>query len=175
MLRVWTAHDGLLACLAPLGLAASVETALVVDLDPEGPAYPGSASLADLVERGPRLAHLQPQRSGLAVLRNGGIDSGYEEVVEALADGWPHVVLRVADNVDQPNLVSVIPAMTGPLRSDSQRPHVAQRTGLGTVSSEAVVTLPRLNRTTVMGLLSGSIRPRSRWIKAWKPVWGLPW
>ena len=76
MLRVWTVHDGLLSSVAPLGLAAAVNTALVVDLDPDGPNYPGTASLADLVIKGPRLVDLEPQRSGLAVLRNGGIAEG---------------------------------------------------------------------------------------------------
>lgn len=175
VLRIWTAHDGLLACVAPLGLAASVETALVVDLDSQGPAYPGAASLADLVERGPRLADLQPQRSGLAVLRNGGISEGYEEVVEALCDGWPHVVLRQPHSVSVEAEVPVIPALTGPLSYASDQPHVAQRTGLGPASESAVVTLPRLSRSNLAGLLSGTIRPRSRWVRAWKPVWGMPW
>ena len=52
-LAVWTAYDGLLSATAPLGLAAAAGTALVVDLDPEGPVYPGPASLADLVVEGP--------------------------------------------------------------------------------------------------------------------------
>lgn len=177
VLRVWTVHDGLLACVAPLGLAAAVSTALVVDLDPEGPAYPGSASLADLVSRGPRLSDLQPQRVGLAVLRNGGISDGFDEVVEALAQGWPHLVLREpTGNVPTgDHIVPVVPALPGPLSHPSDRPHVSQRTGLGATHPEAVVSLPRLSRSSVMGLLSGTVRPRSRWVRAWKPVWEMVW
>lgn len=175
VLRIWTVHDGLLACVAPLGLAASVETALVIDMDPQGPAYPGPASLADLVERGPRLADLQPQRSGLAVLRNGGISEGHEEVVEALCAGWPHVVLRQPRSAFAEAEVPVIPALSGPLSHSFDQPHVAQRTGLGQASENAIVTLPRLSRSNLAGLLSGTIRPRSRWVRAWKPVWEMPW
>src|SRR3990172_4895059 len=47
-LAVWTAFDGLLSAVAPLGLAAAAGTALVVDLDPAGPPYPGRNSLAGL-------------------------------------------------------------------------------------------------------------------------------
>src|SRR4030066_639874 len=48
-LAIWTPEDGVLGALAPLGLAASAGTALVIDLDPLGPRYPGEPSLADLV------------------------------------------------------------------------------------------------------------------------------
>lgn len=175
VLRMWTVHDGLLACVAPLGLAASVETALVVDLDAQGPAYPGAASLADLVNRGPRLADLQPQRSGLAVLRNGGISHGYDEVIEALCAGWPNVVLRQPSPCADEAEVTVVPVLSGPLAHLCDKPHVAQRTGLAHVPDNAVVTLPRVSRSDLRGLLSGTIRPRSRWVRAWRPVWGMTW
>ena len=174
MLRVWTVHDGLLSSVAPLGLAAAVNTALVVDLDPDGPNYPGTASLADLVFQGPRLVDLEPQRSGLAVLRNGGIAEGYEEVVDALCSGWPHVVLRQTAS-DGDGVVPVVPALGGMLDRTVERPHVAQRTGLGQPAPGATVTLPRLSRSLLSGLLAGALRPRSRWVRAWKPVWEMTW
>lgn len=174
VLRVWTMQDGLLACVAPLGLAASVDTALVVDLDPDGPDYPGTASLADLVTKGPRLADLEPQHSGLAVLRNGGIADGYQEVVDALCGGWPHVVLRQPSSKGD-GVVPVVPALGGMLTPSIGRPHVAQRTGLGAAGPDAVLTLPRLTRSLLSGLLAGTMRNRSRWVRAWKPVWGMTW
>ena len=87
-LALWTPEDGLLGALAPLGLALAAGTALVVDLDPLGPHYPGSASLADLVAEGPRKADLSPARRGVAVLRNGGVSpAAAAEVVAALVGG----------------------------------------------------------------------------------------
>ena len=55
-LAIWTPEDGVLGALAPLGLAIAGGTALMVDLDPLGPRYPGTRSLADLVSEGPRRA-----------------------------------------------------------------------------------------------------------------------
>ena len=71
-LAMWTPEDGLLGALAPLGAALAAPPALVIDLDPSGPAYPGERSLADLVADEPTLEDLTP-RSGVAVVRNGGI------------------------------------------------------------------------------------------------------
>ncbi|MCP3995759.1 MAG: hypothetical protein GY722_11930, partial [bacterium] len=80
--------DGVLGIVAPLALASSAGTALVVDLDRDGPRYPGIGSLADLVEQGPRLDDLRPARAGVAVLRNGGIDAADAgEVIAALVQG----------------------------------------------------------------------------------------
>ena len=83
-LALWTPEDGLLGALAPLGLALAAGTALVVDLDPLGPHYPGTTSLADLVAEGPRQADLKPAHRGVAVLRNGGVaPAAAAEVVAA--------------------------------------------------------------------------------------------
>ena len=49
-----TESDHVLSVVAPVGLAAAAaRPALVIDLDPNGPAYPGTRSLADLVGEGP--------------------------------------------------------------------------------------------------------------------------
>ena len=48
-IAVWTPEDGLLGALAPLGAALADPPAVVVDLDSDGPPYPGDRSLADLV------------------------------------------------------------------------------------------------------------------------------
>jgi hypothetical protein len=95
VLSIWTPLGGVLGVIAPLGLAASAGTALVVDLDQRGPRYPGDQSLARLATEGPRRADLSPPRKGVAVLRNGGIDpSECQGLIRALCDGWPAVVLR---------------------------------------------------------------------------------
>ena len=79
-----------------LALAAAAGTALVVDLDPQGPAYPGNADLAELVAEGPTRRDLEPERSGVAVLRNGGVpEEEAAEVLNALAARWPAVVFRL--------------------------------------------------------------------------------
>ncbi|MDP2622828.1 MAG: hypothetical protein Q8Q29_03405, partial [Actinomycetota bacterium] len=83
-LAVWTPEDGLLGALAPLGLALAAEDAVVVDLDPLGPRYPGDRSLADLVQDGLRRDDLTPRR-GVGVLRNGGVAPiEAKSVIEAL-------------------------------------------------------------------------------------------
>lgn len=180
-LSIWTPHDGLLACVAPLGLAAAAGTALMVDLDPAGPHYPSEFSLADLVKHGPRRADLTPPRSGLAVLRNGGVppDSAGDlaSILAALSEGWPNLVLRLPSGQfekGQPGIVPVIPILPGALAVEWAGPAVRQPTGLAVARSALGVTLPRLKRSTLAALLAGT-RPGGRWIRAWKPVWELPW
>jgi hypothetical protein len=63
-LAVWSPEDGILGAVAPLALAAAAGTALVVDLDPGGPRYPGAATLAGLVADGPRRSDLEPDAKG---------------------------------------------------------------------------------------------------------------
>ena len=78
-----------------LGLAVAAGTALVVDLDADGPSYPAERTLAQVVAAGPRRAEPVPERSGVAVLPNGGVRA-FEalEMVEMLARSWPAVVVR---------------------------------------------------------------------------------
>ncbi|MDJ0953563.1 MAG: hypothetical protein QNJ81_07785 [Acidimicrobiia bacterium] len=170
--------DGVLGIVAPLALAAAATTALVVDLDPAGPRYPGPGSLAELVEQGPRLDDLVPGRSGVAVLRNGGIeatDAG--DVVAALARGWPNVVLRLprgGGNISLP-VVPVIPLLPGGMTPKSDRPAVYQRLGWHEQAPGPALTMPTPARGTVAALLEGRMPAASRWISAWKQVWGMPW
>jgi hypothetical protein len=179
VLGVTTYQDGLLSALAPLGLAASVPTALMVDLDPAGPPYPGATSLARLVAEGPTTRDLQPSRTGLAVLRNGGVDyTDAEDVVNALGEGWPHVVLRLSP-ADQTRpfvpIVPVVPLFPGLLSIPWKQPAVFQDTGYRVTPVAPGPVLPRPSRRTVAALLEGRIDTRSRWIKAWRDVWELPW
>ena len=170
--------DGVLGIVAPLALAASVDTALVVDLDRDGPRYPGSGSLADLVEQGPRLDDLCPTRYGVAVLRNGGIDAADAgEVIAALVQGWPNVVLRLsrlATGLSMP-LVPVIPLLPGGMTPLSERPAVYQQLGWHEKAPGPALTMPTPARRAVGALLEGHVPVRSRWISAWREVWGTPW
>ena len=94
-LAIHTHHDDLLGAVAPFAIASARSTVLVVDLDPDGLALPGERTLADLVEDGPTLTELVPQRAGIASLPNGGVDaSTAEEVVAALVKGWPDLIVR---------------------------------------------------------------------------------
>jgi len=178
-LAVWTAFDGLLSAIAPLGLAAAVETALVVDLDPAGPPYPGQASLADLVAEGPRRADLVPVKNGVAVLRNGGVDgTEAREVVEALITGWPHVVVRIGDATIAEGLAPVVPVrplLPGLLAPRAETQCVYQRTGFAANPPGPGPVLPRPRPAFLASLLNGIIARRSRWVAAWRPVWRLPW
>lgn len=178
-LAIWTAADGLLSTVAPLGLAAAAGTALVVDLDPDGPNYPGVASLAELVADGPRRADLVPGRAGTAVLRNGGVDVvEAQEVVEALMVGWPHLVLRVstpgAATALAP-LVPVRPLLPGILAPRGESPCVYQKTGFVAHPPGPGPLLPRPRPRLLGNLLNGTVEPRSRWVAAWRQVWRLPW
>lgn len=178
-LRMWTHRDGLLSAIAPLGLAAAAGTALVVDLDPDGPHYPGDQTLARLVDEGPTAADLHPTRRGLAVLANGGVEAGEAaEVIDALIDGWPNVVLRSGDpdlGERFAPLVPVRPLFPGILVEVDRRPAVWQRTGFATSPPGPGPVLPRPSRSTVGRLLTGGPLSKSRWVAAWSNVWELPW
>ena len=174
-LAIQTREDGLLGALAPLGLAAAAGTALVVDLDPTGPSYPGTGSLAQLVADQPRRRDLEPGRSGLAVLRNGGIEYAEAcEVVTALIRGWPAVVLRVASGSGPPpelTAVTVLPLVPGGLFDAVEAPAVYQPMGFRMASPPAGMVLPPFPRRVAAALLGGNIPRRSRWIRAWGAVW----
>ena len=176
ILAIRTEIDSVLSVVAPLGLAAAAERpALLIDLDPEGPSYPGPRSLADLAEEGPTRAELEP--SGIAVLRNGGIT--YEDsqlLVARLVSVWPSVTLRLGsgDDPDVP-LVPVVPLLPGVLAPLGGRAAVWQRTSAGQVAPGPGPVLPLLSRARLTTLLEARTLPRGRWVAAWKAVWRLPW
>lgn len=177
VLRTWAPGDGVLGAVAPLALAVAAGHALVIDLDPEGPAYPGSGSLARLVVDGPRASDLAPTRPGVAVLRNGGIGATEAgEVIKALIDGWPRVVLRLPSH-DRPDVAGVVPVMAlvpgGLLPVEG--PAVCQRGPWRVEAPPGTVVLPRPRASTIRALLEGRRPGRSRWLRAWRPVWGMRW
>ena len=174
-LAIWSPEDGVLGAVAPLGLAAAAGTALVVDLDPDGPAYPGTSTLAALVANGPRRSDLIPSRRGVAVLANGGADP--EEatpILDAMVASWPAVVLRLpAGHVGSIGAIPVVPLVPGDLFTGYGPSVVYQRSGwLVEPPRDASIVLPRPRRATLAMLLNGMAPPpRDRWISAWRPLW----
>lgn len=174
VLSISTTEDGLLSALAPIGLGAATTTALVVDCDPSGPAYPGKLSLAEMVDRGPTRADLSPPRSGVSVLRNGGIELlDAIEVLQAMADGWPSLVLRLptpAPEIAWP-VVRCAPLLPGAFFGVPDPPAVYQSCGWRVKPPDGGLVLPKPSRTTVGSLLDGTVPLRSRWVAAWRSVW----
>jgi hypothetical protein len=177
-LSTWTPEDGVLGAVAPLALAAAAGTALVVDLDPHGPPYPGAAGLADLVAEGPTRRDLEPARRAVAVLRNGGVEADdAADVLEALVAGWPAVVFRLPPHrrPEPAGVVPVRPLVPGGLFPADDRPAVYQSAGWRIAAPGPGIVLPRPASAVVGALLEG-VRPRrNRWIRSWQRVWEMSW
>ena len=177
-LAIWSPEDEVLGAVAPLALGAAAGTALIVDLDPDGPQYPGEVSLASLVADGPAKADLSPHRHGVAVMRNGGIDPQEAEGVRhALVDGWPAVVLRLpAVHIADGSAVPVLPLVPGALLRRPSGPAVYQRSAWRVQPPPNAVVLPRPSSGTIGRLLAGRAPyPGDRWIRAWRQVWRNTW
>ncbi len=178
VLATWAPEDGILGAVAPLGLAHAQQSCLVVDLDEAGPHYPGDRSLADLVESGPTRADLEPSRSGLAILRNGGV--GWKEsteVVQALVSGWPAVVLRLPASGLETRwpTVRVRPLLPGNLFGPPESGVVYQRSGWQVPVPASSVALPVPRPVVLAALLAGVRPPPSAWTRAWSRVWSRRW
>jgi hypothetical protein len=171
---MWTPEDGLLGALAPLGAALAAGDALVVDLDPDGPDYPGHRSLADLVDADPTEADLSP-RPGVAVLRNGGVDpAAAADVVAGLLQRWERVVLRLSPRTRPDGDVPVVTVrlLTGGWYQSPDPAAVWQATSEWLPMPSDAIRLPVPHPDTVRALLAGRRPSKSRWIRAWSPVWG---
>jgi hypothetical protein len=174
VLALWSPVDLFLGVVGPLGAAAGGGTALLVDLDPNGPRYGGSHSLADLVARGPTRSQLEPTRSGPAVLRNGGVTpEDAEEVVTALVERWPNVVLRCApDSEPGAGRIALLPLLPEPFTPTVDGASIYQQTNLSRRRPSIAHVLPVPRHGTVRALLAGvQPRPRDRWISAFGRVW----
>lgn len=176
VLALWSPVDLVLGVVGPLGATAAAGTALLVDLDPNGPRYGGAHSLAELVQKGPTKSQLEPTQSGPAVLRNGGVSpDDAEEVVAALVSKWPNVVLRCAPESEPiGSAVALIPLLPAPFTPLIEGSVVYQRTSLATRQPEGRLALPIPRPSTVTALLAGQ-RPwrRDRWIRSFNRVWGM--
>ncbi len=176
VLATWSPVDPLLGVVAPLALAASVTTALVVDLDPDAPPLPVASTLAGLVERGPTRAELAPDRRGVAVLANGGISAEVAApVVEALIEGWPHVALRVPERTHPlAACVPVLPLLPSEIVGDHGKA-VYQRVAWSAATPPGSIILPRPSAAAVGAILALRRPLRGRWLRAWRRVWAASW
>ena len=174
VLALWSPVDLMLGVVGPLGATTAADTALLVDLDPNGPHYGGPHSLADLVSRGPTRNQLEPTRSGPAVLRNGGVSpDDAEEVVAALVQRWPNVVLRCAPSTRMDSGgIALVPLLPEPFTPLVEGPVVHQRTHFSHTQHKDDHVLPVPRTATIKALLAGS-QPRSndRWIRALSRLW----
>lgn len=174
VLALWSPVDLFLGIVGPLGAAAAGGTALLVDLDPNGPRYGGSHSLSDLVARGPTRRELEPTRSGPAVLRNGGIaPEDAEEVVAALVERWPNVVLRCAPELEPgTGRIALLPLLPEPFTPSVPGAAIYQQTHLSRRRPSKGHVLPVPRSGTIKALLAGARpRPGDRWISSFARVW----
>ena len=175
-LSTWTPEDGVLGAVAPLALACAAGTALVVDLDPDGPPYPGR-TLAELVDDGPTRADLTPARRGIAVLGTGGVEpAAAAEVLAALVEGWPRVVFRLPQ-WPQPTRSRAIVAVRSlsPLLRPDARPVVYQQSLWRMEPPGPGIVVPRPRASTIRALLSGAVPGPCRWVRCWRRVWEASW
>lgn len=166
--------DPILSVVGPVGLAASRGTALVVDLASEVRA---GRTLKAMAEDGPTRAELSPGRSGIAMIRGGGVDNQTaQELISELAGRWPALVVRVSDFEWPLPMVTAIPLYPGHLLPPPRVSHcVWQPVGTGATPPGPGPVLPRLAGGTIRRILSGGLPRSSRWVKAWAPIWEMPW
>lgn len=174
VVALWSPHDHLLSVIAPIGLAVSRKSALLIDLDPDGPHFPGEFTLADLVNDGPTDVQLSPSDRSIAILANGGVSAAEaSSVVEALVARWPNVVLRCSPSHPAPTAaVSLIPLLPAPFGSPPTPRTVYQRTGFRAEAPRESLVLPRPRRSTVEALMGLRRMPRrSVWLRELARVW----
>lgn len=173
---VRTFGDEVLAAIGPLGLALSADQAVVVDADPLAPPYPGERTVAAVAEEGPSRSELRPEGQGVAILPNGGADiQEVARVIDMLAGGWPAVVVRVGPADPGVPVIPLRPLWPGFLAPAGSRAAVWQRVGARVGPPGPGPVLPPPGRATVAALLEGRRPVRSRWVRAWRRVWELPW
>lgn len=167
--------DPVLSLVAPVGLAASVGTGLIVDL--VSVSRPGMRTLREISADGPSLAELSPGRRGVALLHGGDISKPEAvETLERLAARWPAITVRVSGSEWPFPVVPVIPLYPGQFLSEPEPVGVWQPVGSGHGAPRGPgPVLPRLRPGVIRRLLSGSLPRRSRWLEAWRPVWDMPW
>lgn len=174
ILGVWS-PDPILSLVAPIGLAASAGTALVVDMC--AASATSGRTLASLMTDGPTLAELSPGRQGIAWLPGGDADrTEAVELITQLGSHWPAVVVRVGDRDLPFATVPVIPLFPGRLVPKVETPNgVWQPVRGGAEPPGPGPVLPRLRAGVVRKMLAGQLPRRSKWVAAWRSVWEMPW
>lgn len=170
--------DPVLSAIAPVGLAAAAGSALIVDLVTDSPRSDGRRTLRELLSDGPSLAELSPGRSGVALIRAGDIALGQAlEAIETLSGRWHAIVVRTS-MADVPfPIVPVVPLYPGAIQVSLASPSagVWQPVRGGPEPPGPGPVLPTLRSSLVRSMLSARLPRRSRWIRAWEPVWEMPW
>jgi hypothetical protein len=167
--------DPVLSLLSALGLAQVAGTALVIDFCGDVSLRAGR-TLADIAAEGPSLEELSPGRAGVALLACGPLDSaGAMAAIEGLASHWPAIVVRCRPGEWEGPTVPVRPLLPGLLLAREPSPAVWQPVTAGVRPSGPGPVLPRLRGSLARRLLSGRAAGRTRWVRAWTPVWGMPW
>lgn len=174
VVSLFVTNDGVLGAVAPIGMAAARGTCLVVDFKYR--VHREGLTLAKLVQEGPTKSHLEPQHRGVSFLHNGGVDPEVAfDVLDALCESWPNVLLSVPDlSFEFKGVVSVrVEAiLAGPFVPPPHIDSVLQPVGLDSAPPDHVGhVLGRLDARTVRSVLTGGVDPRSRWVRSWRPVW----
>lgn len=151
--------DRLLAVLAPLALAASRGTALIVDRWPDAGWPFAVGDLGQLAADGPTAEQLEPRRTGVAILGGPADDARVDRLLDALAGHWPAVVVR-ADPWTTGSAVSVEPALPWGTTGD-----VSVSTAL------ASGVIPKPSQRLIRHILRGRLDDRWRWFQHWRPLW----
>ncbi len=174
MLAVASA-DPVMSLLGPIGLAASVGTALIVDMG-LGLHLPRSRTLADIAADGPRLEELAPGRTGVAFVSAGGLaPESVVGLVHRLARHWPAVVVRASPSGWDGPTAPLFPLYPGWLAPDHGGAAVWQRVPGGSSPPGPGPVLPSLRRAAAERMLAGGLPRLDRWVRAWREVWTLPW
>lgn len=170
------ATDPVMSVVAPVALAASAGTALVVDMG-ETLGRAGARTLEDIAADGPTRAEAVPGRKGVAVIRSGRLRTeDAVELVGRLALAWPAVVIRTGPGVWRGPVVPVEPLFPGLLCPRGSHPAVWQRVRGGPSSAPGPgPVLPPAGAANIRRILAGGMPLPGRWLRSWRRIWGLPW
>jgi len=167
--------DPVLSLLAALGLGQTAGTALVVDLCRDLLLRTGR-TLSDIAADGPAVSELSPGRTGIALITSGPLHlSESKAVIDTLAANWPAVVVRCPPGIWDGPIVPVRALLPGLLQVHETTPAVWQPLVSGLRPSGPGPVLPRLRGSLARRMLAGRAASGARWVRAWEPVWGMPW
>ena len=163
--------DRVLHHIGPFGLAASVGTCLVIDLDRHAPSI-GARTLRQLLDDGPSSADLSVA-SGVSAIGNGGVD--YHEaadLIDHLISIWGRIVLRSGNTSHPYRTLRAEPLLPRPLAPLAVDVVQAMQSGQ---RDDAAVMLPPIRRQQIRSILDGQLEPRWRWTRAWRTAWSRSW